>query len=59
MRILWIALLGLASCTQPGSFCALYVDVNMTRAGAEALVPVDRPAAERIAVNEETAAGCP
>lgn len=48
----------LASCQQGGSFCRVYIPVDMTRAGAVAIVAADRPAAERIAVNEESAGEC-
>lgn len=53
-----IAFLAVSGCAPVGSFCDLYTVVNMSRAGAEALVPVDRPASENIAVNEELHREC-
>lgn len=52
-------LMAVSACDAPsGGFCAVYTPVLMTAAGATALVPADRPAAERVAVNEETAKRC-
>ncbi len=55
------AFLVMTSCGgAPSEFCTLYTPVDLTRAGATAVVKADRPAAERIAVNEELhRAGCP
>ena len=41
-----------------GDFCDVYTPVDMTRAGAVAIVAADRPAAERIAINEDVAGRC-
>lgn len=48
-----------ACSTDPGDFCDLYQDVDITsEEAAQALVQFDRPAAESIAVNEATAESC-
>lgn len=58
MKILLIALvLQIGSCVS-GDYCQVYVPLDLTRQGAEALVQADRPAAEAAAVNEESWRGC-
>ncbi len=48
----------LSSCADGGNFCDVYSEVGLSREGATAVVTVDRPAAEQIAVNEELFRRC-
>lgn len=58
MKVLLIALVLPVSSCATGDFCDIYVSLDMTRQGAEALVRADRPAAEAAAINEETWRQC-
>ena len=56
VAILTVAAAG--SCTQPGTFCALYTPVLLEPGLARDVVAQDRAAAEAIATNNRLAEGC-
>lgn len=52
--------LGAGSCTQPvGDYCDLYLPVKFSPDVARYVVANDRPAAERVDVNNQTFGRCP
>lgn len=61
MRNFWIALvLPISGCQMASleAFCAIYTPVNINREAGTAVIQLDRPAAEAIAINEETWRQC-
>jgi hypothetical protein len=58
MKPFWIALaLPIGSCVS-GDFCEVYTPLDMNREAAAAVIQLDRPAAEAIAVNETVWRNC-